>query len=374
MDQHLSGYQLMATIAPESSEDLTIDQNSKRMNANLHDSNRSYRRRSPPSRGQKERHHRPNNQGVNHRSSDRYRPDYGRHTQRQRQRSASPGRAHHTNSKTESNNKKSTKDRKANPSTRIRSLKNLLERGNLPATVKQEKERELAGLLFDQQKQVIKEAGKKNLKRYHFIRFVERQKASRMLKQLKKAQASGDVSEDLEKRIHECEVDLNYTTYAPLAQKYISIYAREDSIPGKPRPLARNLSRMHKQDYAMLSEEQQYEIEQACMEAADMMQVIDPTSGLKPPMWYIVEEKMKGGQKALDNLRDEQLSMDHLKSELVIGVGAKKTPDWLDDDGKINAEDLDSESDGENKGGATIDAVSEDEEMSDGDGGFFEKR
>lgn len=339
------------------------------------DSYRPYRKRSPLGQGR--------------RGGSSYRPgaprrDYWRpqdheskeNSRDERQRSASPGRdLPASDSQNQAKSRHTKRERKENPSSRIHSLRRLLSRGGLPAIVHQEKERELAALLFDQQRENIKQGAKKNLERYHFIRFMERKKAVKNLSRLKKLRDNGDRSDALESKIHEAEVDLNYTQYAPLGQKYISLFARKDLKAEKGGKRLDNISKMNKRDFAIMSQTQRLELEKDSVEAAGMLELTEDMKDVRPPMWFEVEKRMKEGQKALDDLRDEQgiTAMSH--GNMVIGKGSQKQPDWLDDDGMIDAEDLDSDSD-EGQGGVAIndEAGDEDEDMSDGDGGFFEKR
>ncbi|KAK5938661.1 rRNA-processing protein efg1 [Knufia obscura] len=164
--------------------------------------------------------------------------------------------------------KHTKKERKQNRSTRIHSLRKQLARGSLPSTIQQEKERELAALLHEQNKTKSKQESKRTLEKYHYVRFVERQKAEKRLKQLlkqKKAEPEGD---ELSRKIHEMEVNRNYAMYAPLDQKYISIFAPKLGPSGK-------------QD--------------------DSLQDSIVT---KPPMWKVVEATMARGQPALEALRE----------------------------------------------------------------------
>lgn len=121
-------------------------------------------------------------------------------------------------------NKHSKKERKQNRSTRIHSLRKQLARGTLPSTIQQEKERELAALVHEQNKTVSKKQVRKNLEKYHYVRFLERRKAEKKLKQLQKQQDAHGDSADLSKKIHEMEVNLNYAIYAPLGEKYVSVF------------------------------------------------------------------------------------------------------------------------------------------------------
>lgn len=57
---------------------------------------------------------------------------------------------------------------------------------------------------------------------------IERQKATRRLKRLKtrlsKTEQESEEYIDLKEKVHRAGVDLNYTLYCPLAQKYTSLY------------------------------------------------------------------------------------------------------------------------------------------------------
>ncbi|KAK5098630.1 rRNA-processing protein efg1 [Exophiala xenobiotica] len=165
-------------------------------------------------------------------------------------------------------NKHTRKERKQNRSTRVHSLRKQLARGSLPSTVQQEKERELAALLHEQDKTKTKMEAKKTLEKYHYVRFVERQKAEKRLKQLRKHLQSRPEDEALSRQIHEMEVNRNYAIYAPLDQKYISIFAQR---PGK---------------------------------VGDKRDDLQDHTESKPPMWEVVAETMTRGQPALEALRD----------------------------------------------------------------------
>lgn len=171
----------------------------------------------------------------------------------------------------------SKKERKQNRSTRIHSIRKLLGRDTLPSTIRQEKERELAALLHEQNANRSKKEGRKVLEKYHYVRFVERQKAEKKLRQLRR-QLDGLEGEDnddgqrarLNRQIHEMEVHRNYAIYAPLSQKYISIFVQSGN--------------------GDVSE--------------DQSQANDSKPREMPPLWYVVESAMKQGEKELELLRD----------------------------------------------------------------------
>lgn len=175
--------------------------------------------------------------------------------------------------------KHTKKERKQNRSTRIHSLRKQLARGTLPSTIQQEKERELAALVHEQAKTVNKKQVKKTLEKYHYVRFLERRKAEKKLKQLWKQQKAQGDSPELSERIHEMEVNLNYAIYAPLGEKYVSMF-----VPG--------------------SEGQSNDIE------------VNP--GERPPKpasWYAVETAMLGGEVQLEALREGR-TITHTVTEL----------------------------------------------------------
>ncbi|RDW83413.1 hypothetical protein BP5796_04904 [Coleophoma crateriformis] len=128
---------------------------------------------------------------------------------------------------------------------RIRDVSRRLERADsLPANVRVEDERALAAY---EQELVAAEAEKvrqKMIKKYHMVRFFERQKATRQVKKLRKRLLESKSTEEVEAlktEMHTAEVDLNYTQYSPLSEPYISLYppktadAEEDGS-AKPKP------------------------------------------------------------------------------------------------------------------------------------------
>ncbi|KAL8843946.1 MAG: hypothetical protein Q9176_001641 [Flavoplaca citrina] len=132
----------------------------------------------------------------------------------------------------------------------IRSVSRLLEHApDLPLDVRIEKERALAGYKQDLEKAQHEKERQRMIKKYHMVRFfgqsvrtqsfeaalidgsTERQKATRNLKKLRtrlsSLQHNSSEHEALELDIHNAEVDLNYTLYHPLSQKYASLFPRK---------------------------------------------------------------------------------------------------------------------------------------------------
>ncbi|EEH20700.2 hypothetical protein PABG_02931 [Paracoccidioides brasiliensis Pb03] len=168
---------------------------------------------------------------------------------------------------------------------RIRDIKRLLKRADhLPPGVKIEKERALIG--YERDLEIVE--SRKNraamIKKYHFVRFLERKTATRQLAKLIKQKKSLTESnpnkqelDALEKLIYITEVDLNYAIYSPLTEKYISLYPNQhrdkQSVPEQENP-----------------------------------KITVNNSGEKPPLWYAVEQSMKDG--TLDLLREGRLKID----------------------------------------------------------------
>ncbi|PGH08387.1 hypothetical protein GX51_01213 [Blastomyces parvus] len=180
---------------------------------------------------------------------------------------------------------------------KIRDIKRLLKRSDhLPADVKIEKERALVG--YERDLEIVESRKKRAamIKKYHFVRFLERKAATRQLNKLlrqKKTLTESNPTpnkeelDSLEQQIYTTQVDLNYAIYSPLTEKYISLYPsqrRDNKQAPEPEP-----------------------------EESD---IIRNNSGEKPPLWHAVEQSMKDG--TLELLRDGKLG---------IGIsGLKKTP------------------------------------------------
>jgi rRNA-processing protein Efg1 len=65
----------------------------------------------------------------------------------------------------------------------------------------------------------------------------ERQKATRLLKKLRKRLLAAESTEEVEKlkaQMHVAEVDLNYTQYCPLSEVYVSLYPPKTSAADEP--------------------------------------------------------------------------------------------------------------------------------------------
>ncbi|UPX12945.1 uncharacterized protein EKO05_0003477 [Ascochyta rabiei] len=120
---------------------------------------------------------------------------------------------------------------------RIRDLKRLLAHvDNVPkhkmsASSRIERERELEACEHELEEKTTKaresEYRKKIIGKYHQVRFFDRQKATRVLKRLKKELAAAKDDEEkiaLQKKLHNAEVDVNYAISYPLMKPYSSLY------------------------------------------------------------------------------------------------------------------------------------------------------
>ena len=259
----------------------------------------------------------------------------------------------------------------------------------IPADVRQEKGRELVSLCLERERKKAQKRATKNLGKYHMVRFVERQKSEKKLKQLRKmlileqdsrrrrvrpaqehaANQDSDNEMDtdegavlpdpkeleLEEQIKRTETDLNYAIYTPLGEKYISLF------PSNGKEKIAGMSRIAK---SMLTSGEEAEVRRLKDDT-----IIRNNTGERPPMWYRVQECMQNG--TLEQLRDGKLTAAPVtlpevgdKEEALQRAG--DIPDWLDDDGRIAPEDLNSEEDIEEDSGESTD----DETVTKG-GGFF---
>lgn len=158
--------------------------------------------------------------------------------------------------------------------SKIRDITRALEHSDrLPPGVRIEKERALVGYKQDLEKAERTKNKQQMIKKYHMVRFFERQKATRNLRKAKSrlqaSQANSTDYLDLQNSLHEAEVDLNYTLYHPLDQKYISLFAR----------LPKSQSGSFKKEEARPK---------------------------KPPLWEAVEASMQKG--TLEKLRDGKVT------------------------------------------------------------------
>ncbi|KAI5969008.1 EFG1 [Candida margitis] len=114
---------------------------------------------------------------------------------------------------------------------KIRDIERLLNKNDkLPADKKIEYERALKGLNVELQNSQNVLKAKNNATKYHMVRFFEKKKAVRKLKQLRKVYEEvqkTEVRKDIKKarkQLKHGEIDLMYVMLFPKSEKYISLY------------------------------------------------------------------------------------------------------------------------------------------------------
>ncbi|KAI9806370.1 MAG: hypothetical protein M1825_006485 [Sarcosagium campestre] len=227
--------------------------------------------------------------------------------------------------------------------TQIRNITRRLQHSpEIPANVKQDDERALETYRTRLEVAIFEKRRREMIKKYHMVRFFERQKATRQIKKLQKQLTSAETTEDaqlLNTKLHVAEVDLKYAQYCPLDQKYISLYADRA-----------------KQETGGADEDSTYK-------------------GDKPPLWAEVERRMEEG--TLDALRNgdsgSNLEFTSLNSSRGRSLDKRRKkvsrtkPDPRDSVGsKPTADGTPHE-----RNGQISSRVGDDDESSDG--GFFEE-
>ncbi|CAN3354717.1 rRNA-processing protein Efg1p [Diutina catenulata] len=118
---------------------------------------------------------------------------------------------------------------------KIRDVERLLRREKLPATTRTENERALVALKIEMEAAKGRNKERHLAKKYHMVRFFERKKAVRKLKQAQKT--LDELSADPEKKkeakkqrkvVKHCQIDLAYTVLFPKSEKYISLFPNEN--------------------------------------------------------------------------------------------------------------------------------------------------
>ncbi|KAL7798422.1 hypothetical protein V8C37DRAFT_367770 [Trichoderma ceciliae] len=164
---------------------------------------------------------------------------------------------------------------------RIRAIERSLRRNqDMPANVRIDLERELAS-----QKQIMEDKAYRKkrsimISKYHMVRFFERKKASRLLKQLKRRlEQETDPGEAAKIRhnLHIAEVDEAYTLYFPHLETYVGLYSTTASQTAEEE-----------------TEEGKLAAAKAALEAE------------RPPMWTVIEKALAEGPPALEKLRDRR--------------------------------------------------------------------
>jgi hypothetical protein len=117
----------------------------------------------------------------------------------------------------------------------IRGVQRMLNKPNLPAEAKTKQEALLAKLSDGLRDATKKRRERHRSTKYHKVKFFERQKCDRRIKQTeRKLQEATDASAraELEKQLEAHRTDMQYIRYYPPEQKYISLYAAEQDDAG----------------------------------------------------------------------------------------------------------------------------------------------
>ncbi|KAL2201363.1 hypothetical protein P885DRAFT_26720 [Corynascus similis CBS 632.67] len=159
---------------------------------------------------------------------------------------------------------------------RARAIERLLARDNLkiPANKQNDLERELAAHKQRIEDMRMKKERSKMIQKYHMVRFFERKKAMRFVKQLEKKVAQATDPEEIDQLkadLHVAQVDIDYAKYFPFMEPYISLYAAAAATDKDETNTAAHYLRTP-----------------------------------RPPMWELVEKTREEGQAALEKLQNRR--------------------------------------------------------------------
>lgn len=223
---------------------------------------------------------------------------------------------------------------------RVRDLERMLKGATMPADIRQTRERELEAVRLELVKIAAEKEKQEMIGRYHMVRFFDRKKAERRLKQATKALRACDDTEEhkkLEEAVHIAQIDLNYTQYFPLAQTYSALYPTKKGEDGK--------------------------------ESGEDDTTKTGARG-NPDMWKEVEQATKDGERKLAELR-HRIDWDRIRT-MTLGKSKPASATTLEPAAKQKKRGgvkLDAKADSKSHGGVKLDTREEDD---DSDGGFFE--
>ncbi|KAL4881152.1 hypothetical protein BJY04DRAFT_190115 [Aspergillus karnatakaensis] len=288
--------------------------------------------------------------------------------------------AHRKSPYSKPNNKKPSTDREEKQRTsindlkrRIRDVKRLLNMPDLSADKRIIQERALMGYekeLADEEK---RRERSNMITKYHFVRFLDRKTATKEVSKLTRKrddliestpESSKLTAEEeakkkrklakLQARLHIAKVNLNYTIYYPLTEKYISIYAdKKKAKRGE-------------------GEDQEEEVEDD-EEGADKDEKDSKSNAERKAMWSVVEKCMADG--TLDLLREGKLrSGGEVQSQKAGAPASTSRPKKESGDKKSSSKEKSkpSKSDARRTKTSKHDPSPANEDEGDSDGGFFE--
>ncbi|WQF76073.1 Putative rRNA-processing protein Efg1 [Colletotrichum destructivum] len=185
--------------------------------------------------------------------------------------------------------------------TRARAIRRLLQSGKeLPATKRNELEQELQALQERVEEHDFRKRRSNMIQKYHMVRFFERKKAERLLKQLrKKLQQTEDAEEKkrLEAEAHVAEVDVAYARFFPLMERYESLYADKNKDAGDGE---------QKQEEGAADKPDEADADKPFKQP----KALQALHAERPKMWATVEKVLPEGEAALYRLRDRKSPAD----------------------------------------------------------------
>ncbi|KAJ5095802.1 hypothetical protein NUU61_005158 [Penicillium alfredii] len=172
---------------------------------------------------------------------------------------------------------------------RIRDVKRLLNKKDLSADARVLQERALSGYEQDLVEETARRERSQMIKKYHFVRFLDRKTATKQLNRLLRREKEQNLDSKqqahLAKKIRKARVNLNYTIYYPLTEKYISLYPKSQGKPSD-NPIAKS----------------EPEPEPGSRQEGKQ------SDAAKPPLWSTVAKCMEEG--TLDLLREGKKNID----------------------------------------------------------------
>ncbi|EED20150.1 nuclear protein involved in pre-rRNA processing, putative [Talaromyces stipitatus ATCC 10500] len=262
---------------------------------------------------------------------------------------------------------------------RIRDVKRLLTRvEHLSPEARIVQERALKGYERDLEQEQARRQRSEMIKKYHFVRFLDRKTATKQLrtaqreygKTKQQQEETGTVDNTklatLQKQIDIAQIDVNYTIYYPLTEKYISLYPQEKK---------RRVVKDHNENAAN-GDDNAIEIDEEMQTSED-----DTGNGKeegKPPMWDIIKKCM--AEKTLDQLRDGKLNIgfdgkpiQKLDTATVTNVSTSIGANEVKKKKEEKTETRKEDDKKKNKRKRKEVEVEERKEDEDSDGGFFEE-
>ncbi|KAJ5609798.1 rRNA-processing protein efg1 [Penicillium herquei] len=203
--------------------------------------------------------------------------------------SGSDGDQHQTQSKGKSTPRNEKEFTSVNElKRRIRDVKRLLNKAKLPADARVVQERALAGYEQDLVDETARRDRSQMIKKYHFVRFLDRKTANRNLNSLLRREKEEGLDSKqkscLQQKIHDARVNLNYTIYYPLTEKYLSLYPKSQ-------------------------EQESTEAGAESGSAAGTKKPRHQETASRPPLWSVVEKCTAEGTLSL--LREGKMNIGH---------------------------------------------------------------